>query len=100
MHPHSQLEWSSYSCFLREKLAPLQDLEHSTLCSKPGAAHQQAIMPASTRPALVQGWDITRPWHPRSGVSQKEQQQQQQEQLGQQAQDSQPQQQEPAPPPP
>ncbi|CAL8470818.1 g10360 [Coccomyxa elongata] len=45
-----------------------------------GAAHQQAIMPPTARPALVQGWDITRPWHPRSGASQRQQQQQQQEQ--------------------
>ncbi|CAL8465738.1 g5274 [Coccomyxa elongata] len=62
---------------------------------EPAAAHQQAIMPASVRPALVQGWDITRPWHPRSGASQ--QQQQQQEQQGQPDQNSRPQQQEPEP---
>ncbi|CAL8465444.1 g4980 [Coccomyxa elongata] len=33
-------------------------------------------MPATARPALVQGWDITRPWHPRSAASQQQQQQQ------------------------
>ncbi|CAL8461716.1 g1247 [Coccomyxa elongata] len=66
-----------------------------------GAAHQQAIMPTTARPALVQGWDITRPWHPRSGASQQQQQQQQQqEQQGPQDEDSQPQQREPEPPGP
>ena len=45
-----------------------------------GAAHPQAFMPATVRPALVQGWEITRPWHPRTGASHQQGQQQQQEQ--------------------
>ncbi|CAL8464866.1 g4401 [Coccomyxa elongata] len=36
-------------------------------------------MPTTARPAPVQGWDITRPCHPRSGASQQQQQQQQQQ---------------------
>ncbi len=56
-------------------------------------------MPATVRPALIQGWDVNRPWHPRSGASllrrrRQRQQQQPQKQQQDQDQDSQPQQQE------
>ena len=54
-----------------------------------GTAAALAALPVTAQPALVQGWDITRPWHPRSRTTQQQDQHEQ---------DSQPQQQEPAPP--
>ncbi len=51
-----------------------------------GAAEPQAFVPA-TALSLSLGWNITRPWHPRSGGATQQQQQQQD-------QDSKPQQQE------
>jgi hypothetical protein len=52
-------------------------------------AVMHAFLPPAAQPALVQPWDITRPWHPRSGTRQPRQhleQQPGQQQPGQQLQ--------------
>ena len=38
-----------------------------------GVAAMHAFLPPAAQPALVQHWDITRPWHPRSGTRQQRQ---------------------------
>ena len=43
-----------------------------------GDAVLHAFLPAAAQPALVQHWDITRPWHPRSGMRERRQRQEQQ----------------------
>lgn len=67
-----------------------------------------ALLPAPAQPALVQRWDITRPWHPRSGTQlrwhaqpqEQQGEQQGEQQPGDQLQEEQRSQEGPPPPPP
>ncbi|BDA47893.1 probable LINE-1 retrotransposable element ORF2 protein at N-terminal half [Coccomyxa sp. Obi] len=55
----------------------------------PAGLGPQPPLPATAQPVLVQGWDITRPWHPRNSKPQTQDGQQQQDDLPAQAQEDQ-----------